>query len=88
MDERPEITRAIVLLEAGEREARDGVVQVHLEHEEALVVAETDVVTRMKFLDELAFEQQRLGFAANHVDVEIMDGLDERLEFQVPADPA
>ncbi len=88
MDERPEITRAVVLLEAGEGEARDGVVQVDLEQEEPLVVAEADVVTRMKFLDELAFEQQRLGFAADDVDIEIVDGLDERLELEVPAQAA
>src|SRR5581483_714970 len=36
MRERPEVPRAIVLLEARERETRDGIVQVHLEHEEPL----------------------------------------------------
>ena len=88
MDERPVVARAVVLLEAGEGEARDGVVQVDLEHEEALVVAEADIVTGMKFLDEFAFEQQRLRLVADDVDIEIMDGLGEGLEFGVPAEAA
>src|ERR1700722_9933818 len=88
MDERPEVTRAIVLLETGEREARDGIVQIDLKQHEPLVVAEADVVTRMKFLDQLAFEQQRLGFAADDVHIEVMDGLDERAEFDVPTQAA
>ena len=65
--ERPEVTRAVVLFEPREGEVRNRVVQIHLEHQEPLVVAETDVVARMKFLDELAFEQERLRFAADDV---------------------
>jgi hypothetical protein len=42
----------------------------------------------MEFLDELAFEQQRLRLAANDVKIEIVDGLDQRLEFEVPAELA
>ena len=41
----------------------------------------------MKFLDEPALQQQRLRFAPHHMDVEIVDGFDERLELQVPAKP-
>ena len=84
----PEVARAVVLPEAGEGEARDGVVDVHLEHEEPFIVAEADVVARMKLLDEPAFEQQRLRFVADDVDIQVMDGLDERLELGVPAEAA
>ena len=42
----------------------------------------------MKFLDEFAFEQQRLGFAADDVDIQIMNGFDKRLELGVPAEVA
>src|SRR5581483_11120197 len=48
--ERTEVARAVVLLEAREREARDRIVQVHLQHQEPFVVAKADVVARMKFL--------------------------------------
>ena len=40
MGERAEVARAIVLLHAGEREARERVVEVDLDEEEPLVVAE------------------------------------------------
>src|SRR6185312_9859744 len=59
-----------------------------LEHQVAFVIAETDIVTRVKFLDELAFKQERLGFAADDVIIEIANALDERAEFQVPAQAA
>ena len=85
--ERPEVARAVVLLDAGEGEVRDRVVQVDLQHQEALVVAEADVVARVEFLDQLAFEQQRLRLALHHVNVEIVDRLDQRVELQVPAHP-
>src|ERR1019366_4447343 len=85
--ERTEVARAVVFLQPREDEIRNRVVQVHLEHQVALVVAQADVETRLEILDELAFEQQRLRFAAHDVDIEIRDGLDQRVEFQVPAHP-
>ena len=85
--ERPEVARAVVLLQAREREPRDRVVQVHLQHHELLVIAEADVVARVEFLDELAFQQQRLRLAPHDVEIEIEDGLDQGLELQVPAQP-
>ena len=81
---RAEITRAIILLKPREREARNRVVHVHLEHQETFVIAEADVVTRMKFLDEFAFEQQRLGLATHDMKIKIVDALDQRAEFEVP----
>ena len=58
--------------------------QVQLEQQKPLVIAETDIVTRVKLLDQFAFEQQRLRLASHHMDIEIMNRLDQRLEFQVP----
>ena len=83
--ERAEVARTIVNTQAREREARDGVVEVDLEHQEPLVVAEGDVVTRVELLDELAFEQHGLGVGLHHVPVEVVDGLDEGVELEVPA---
>ncbi len=42
----------------------------------------------MKFLDELALQQEGLRFAADDVTIEIVNRLDEGLEFQVPAHAA
>ena len=39
----------------------------------------------MKFLDQFAFEQERFRFAFDDVRVEIMNGIDERAEFDIPA---
>ena len=83
--EGPEIARAVVLPDAREGEAGDRVVQVDLEQQELLVVPETDVVARVELLDQLAFQQQRLGLAAHDVEVEVVDGVGQRLELQVPA---
>src|SRR5665213_2228567 len=87
MGERPEVTRAIVLLQSRQHEARDGIVKVDLDEEKSFVVAKTDVVTRLIFLDELAFQQKRLRFAAHDVGVKIMNRLDQRVELEVPAHP-
>jgi hypothetical protein len=80
-----EVTRPVVFAQPGEREVRDRVAQVHFEHQEPLVVAEADVVTRVEFLDELAFQQQRLRLAPHDVEIEIVNGIGQRLELQVPA---
>src|SRR6185312_17202426 len=82
------IFRAVILFQAREREAGDGIVQVHLEHQVAFVVAEADVVARVKFLDQLALEQQCLGLAADRVIIEIANAIDERAEFWIPTESA
>src|SRR5258707_6337715 len=41
----------------------------------------------MKLLDELAFKQKRLRFAAHDVEIEIMNRIHQRLELEVPAHP-
>ena len=50
-DERPEIFRAVLLPQPREGEARDRVVEVHLDEQEILVVAKADVVARLEFFD-------------------------------------
>ncbi len=86
--EGPEISRAVVLFEPREGKVRDGVVQVHLEHQMPFIVTETDVVTRLEFLDQFAFQQQRLGFAADQVKIEIANRLSQGVELEVPAHAA
>ncbi len=76
---RPEVARAVVLLHAGEREARERIVEVHLHEQEFLVVAEADVVARAVFLDQLALEQKRLGLALDRVRLEVPDAFEQRL---------
>ena len=83
-----EVTRAVVLLDAGEGKAWNRVVQVYFDQEEPFVVAETDVVARMKFFDEFAFKEEGLGFAADDVIIEIVNAFDKSAEFEVPAHPA
>src|ERR1043166_189141 len=85
---RSEITRAFVLLDTRQRKPRNRIAQIDLHHEETLVVPKTDVVARVKFLDELAFQQQRFRLTADEVKIEIVDGFDQRLELQVPTQPA
>ena len=82
--ERSEVACAVGLLQPRENEIWDGVIQVHLEHQVALVVTQADVEAWFEFLDEFAFEQECFRFAANDVDVKIVNCLDKRVEFQVP----
>src|SRR5439155_6123238 len=79
--ERPEVTSAIVLLDPRECEARNGIVVIDLQHQEPFVVAKADVVARMKFLDQLALQQQCLRFAANNVEIEIVNSIHECAKF-------
>ena len=81
--ERPEVARAVVLAQPGQLEARDRVDHVDLHQQEALVVAQRDVVARTVFLDEAAFQQQRLGLALDGVRLEVPDALDQRTGLHV-----
>src|SRR5206468_3443013 len=83
-DERPKINRAIVLLDARQREAGNWIAKVHLQHQESFIVTKADIVTRVKFLDQLAFQQQGLRFVAHEMNIEVMDCVDQRGDFQVP----
>ena len=76
------------MFDTSEGEARNGVVEIDFDEEEAFVVAKTDVVTRVKFFDEFAFEEEGFGFAADDVIIEIVNAFDERAEFEVPTHAA
>ena len=64
MGKRPKVARPVLLPQACQDESRNRVVQVDFDKKKSFVVAEADVVARLKILDELAFQQQCLGFAA------------------------
>ena len=81
--ERPEVPRTVVLAQPRELETRDRVGDVDLDQQEPLVVAQGDVVARPVFLDEPAFEQQRLGLALDGVRLEVPDALDQRARLHV-----
>src|SRR5436190_22514905 len=68
--EGPEISRPIVLLQARERKSRNRVLEINFDEQEAFIVTEADVVPRLEFLDQLAFQQQRLRFALHDMRVE------------------
>ena len=80
------ITRPVILLYTGQSKARDRVIQIDLEHEEPLVIAETDVVAGMEFLDEFALEQEGLRFAPDDMNIKVVDRFNQRLELQIPAE--
>ena len=85
MRERAEIHPAVLLAQPREREARDRVVEIDLQQQEPLVVAEVDVEARLKILDEFSLQQQRLRLVFHHVPVEIVDGIHQRVELEIPA---
>src|SRR5436309_2419733 len=39
----------------------------------------------MEFLDQLALEQKGFRLAAHDMDIKIVDGIDERVKFQIPS---
>src|SRR5687768_9131468 len=85
MCERAKIAGAVILFQPSEGEAGNGVVEVDLQEQETFVVAEADVVARVKLLDEAAFKQERFGLAFDQVDVEIVNRVDQCIELQIPS---
>ena len=85
MRKRSEINTAIILPKPGEGEARNRILQVDLQQQKAFVVPEIDVEAGPELLDELAFQQERFRLGFHHVPVEIMNRLNQRVEFQIPA---
>jgi hypothetical protein len=81
--ERSEVTAPVVFFQARELETRERLVQIDLDHEQLFVVAKTDVVFRPIFLDETAFENNRLGVAPDDVKIKIPNALNQRAGFDV-----
>ena len=79
-----EIAGAIFLFKAGEAEAREFFGQIDADEEEAFVVGEVGVVFRFPLLDQLALEDEGLGFGLHFVHIEVGDHLDERANLRVP----
>ena len=80
---RPEVARAVVLLEARQAKTRPLLGRIDFHDEEAFVVAKRDVVARPVFLDQLAFEQERFRFARHGVRFEIPDRLEQGARLEV-----
>ena len=80
---RAEIATAIVLLESGEPKTRPFLGKIDPDHQEALVVAKRDVVTRPILLDQFAFQQNRFRFAAHGMRFKIPRGVQHGARFQV-----
>src|SRR5439155_12043753 len=66
-----EIAAAVVFLKSGEAKARPFFRKIDSDHEEPLVVAERNVITRPVFLYQFALEQNRFRVAANGVRFKI-----------------
>ena len=71
MSIRTEITRTIVFLETSKPKTRPLLSLIHFHQQKAFIIAKRNVVTRPVFLDQLSFEQQRLGFALDSVGLKI-----------------
>src|SRR6185436_2390851 len=76
------------LLQTGQSETRDRIVEIDFEQKKSFVIAKTDVVPGLKLLDQSAFEQERFRFIFDYVNVEIMNGVDERIKLEIPTLPA
>ena len=85
MGEGTEVEAAVVFPQARQREAGNGVVEVDLQEEELLVVLEVDIEARLKFLNEPTLQQQRLRLVLDHVPIEVVDGIDQGVELEIPA---
>jgi len=80
MRERAEVARAVLLLEAGQPEARQLLIEIDADEEEALVVGEIGIVTGLPLLDQLAFEEESFGFGLHLDGIKIGDEIDERAD--------
>lgn len=77
MSKRSEVSSPIVLLESSQLKSRPWFLHVHFDEEKALIVTKSDVVLRSILLDQLAFEQERLGLIAHFMNIKIPDTLNE-----------
>src|SRR6266566_5622585 len=79
----PEVARAIILFESRQPEARPFLRQVDLNKEKPFIVTERNVVTWPVFLDQFAFEQERLRIAAHRVRLKIPHGVEHGARLQI-----
>ena len=79
------VTSPVLLLHPSERESRDRVVQIHFQEEKVLVVAKTNIVSRMEILDQLSFKKHGFRLAAHDVNVEVVNSIDQGIKLQIPA---
>ena len=80
---RSEITRAIIFLEPRQPKTRPFLRHVDFDDEKPFIVAKGNIVTRPVFLDQFAFEQNRLRFAADGVRFEIPDRVEHGARLQI-----
>ncbi len=79
----PEVTRAIVFLESRQPEAWPFLRHVDLDQEKSFVVPKGKVVTRPVLLNQFAFEQDRLRFAAHRVGLKIPNRIEHGARLNV-----
>ena len=84
MDKRPKIPGSIVLANPRHGEPRDRIVHIDLDKKKPFIIAKTDVVAGLVFLDQLAFKQERLGFGAHGVDIQVIYRIDEGIKLKIP----
>ncbi len=70
-----EVSGTVLFFRADGGEAREGIAHLDAHVEEAFVIAESDIVTRPVVFDQLALQQERFLLVADHVDLEIVDGI-------------
>ena len=78
-----EVGRAIVADDAAGGEPGQRLARVAADREEALVVAQQDVVARLVLLDQFVLGEQRLVLRAGHDPVEVVDAVDEAAQLGV-----
>lgn len=83
--ERTEVASAVFLFESSESKAGNGVLEVDLEQEKSFVVPETDVVAGLELLDEFSFEQESFGLVLYGMGIQIVDGIHQCIELEIPA---
>ena len=80
---RTEIACAVVLLESRQPETRPFFRHVDLDEKKPFIVTEGNVVTRPIFLDQFAFEQERLRITAHRVRLKIPNGVEHGACLQI-----
>ena len=78
-----EVAGVVLFLETGETKPRPFFGLIHLDQEEALIVAKGNVVARPVFLDQFTFEQNRFGFTLHGVGLKIPNRVQHGASLQI-----